>query len=1438
MSQPIWNTPAGSIGQFKELRPIAFQFNAISADGLSNVVYTLQSGRFPSSLPEAPITLRPDGYLYGTPAEVATDTTYGITIRATDSFGNIRDRAFTLTVVGASPPRFLTYPGTIITTVDSTYVHYQVQYENTDPQSVAEVTIISGELPLGLEMSITGLITGYAEPPLNIYGQPTSTNYPFTLQLSSGSGIAIINYNITVINYYVQNPIPSDNARLPVLLNSQPLSTVIPPTNPYYGYYTPYDGNIGRVRHDNEWVFKLAGYDFENAGSLSYNITNLQAINQSNMVTPGTLAIDHDTGWITGKFPNIGNRVLDFYLSATVIKTVPSGYVTGNIIGIASFTIIGSITRVTTITPHNFFNGQQITLDSCIPTTINSTTIYAKVINSTTFEMYQNQALTSPWPNPPITVTTRGVCWANQYDRTSQVYRFTLTLVGDLDNDFTWVTPTNLGIINNGCISNFTIEAETNLVGETVNYRIVNENRKNLNSVVNSVVGGVSATSVPSYYAVGDLGEIAYSDNYGRTWNYLNQFTFDNLTSIAAGYYPTVSTGTLVTVGYTQSSQPSIYGSNDGINWSPASTAGNSALYSVMFDNRSGGERFIAVGDDATILTSSQSGFVWTQGTITVTGSTSTDVNYVFRKLIRTGSTSPYTYTVVGNKSDNTGAIYYSNAVGFPVGGTWSAATVNTIAMSNVTQATIAVVTTSTAHNMSDGQRITISGVVGMTALNGNNYYVKATGYHTNTFALYTNVTLTTPVNSSAYSAYVSGGTITLTIPALRSIATNGSKWIAVGEEGYVLESSNGTTWSLQKAFTTERLNDIIYESNQFFVVGDDGFTAYSENGDNNSWSYLSGNTGNDLYSITLGLTRPNAGVLITNITQTGTAVVTVVNAHQFTDADRVCIVDVLGMTEINDQQFYVKVLTINTFELYTDVSLTTPFSTLSYSNYISGGSAQKVEYNFVAVGQYGTVVNSRYILIYNPEAITDEYDEFNYDLTFYDQNAKYVIEWTSPTLGQLPPNLVMLSSGEISGRLAFEATDDQNGVYPYSSRVYYFTVQAYIVGQEEISETKEFYFTAVQEFPTPWETVYMQCYPNLTTRAKINDLIRNSTPGNPNLIIPDAAVYRINDPYYGRAKNIIYNHAYGIPANTVQEYITALSKNFYWRDITLGEVKTAVARDTNNEIVYEVVYCEIIDNLVNNAGVSIPKEIGWPRNINLNLGQWYDSNSSTYTSYVYSTSPISVTISSVVNVTTYVVNSVEGLSLNMVLGNTNAVPYITSITPNTYTIVLNQAPAGSYSAGDTLTFYTPSYFTALTPGYVRTLYPNSLDNMRQQLEDVLGYVNNDTILPLWMTSQQINGSTLGYTPAWVICYTKPNYSTTVKNNINAWQTSASGIKVNQVQFTIDRFEVDKSLTFDWNGVEWVSTLPSAQPPVTNNSADQYVYITQKTILPRTLQSG
>lgn len=86
-----------------------------------------------------------------------------------------------------------------------------------------------------------------------------------------------------------------------------------------------------------------------------------------------------------------------------------------------------------------------------------------------------------------------------------------------------------------------------------------------------------------------------------------------------------------------------------------------------------------------------------------------------------------------------------------------SGATTATIA--GATQANPVVINTSSAHGFYEGQPVTITGVNGMTQLNGNEYYVNIIS--TLEFALYSDSALSTSVNGTGFGAWVSGGTAT-----------------------------------------------------------------------------------------------------------------------------------------------------------------------------------------------------------------------------------------------------------------------------------------------------------------------------------------------------------------------------------------------------------------------------------------------------------------------------------------------------------------------------------------------------------------------------------------------------------------------------------------------------------------------------------------------------
>ena len=70
------------------------------------------------------------------------------------------------------------------------------------------------------------------------------------------------------------------------------------------------------------------------------------------------------------------------------------------------------------------------------------------------------------------------------------------------------------------------------------------------------------------------------------------------------------------------------------------------------------------------------------------------------------------------------------------------------------------VVVTMTGHNLRDGDKVTIAGVVGMTELNTNTYYVKKVD--ANDVQLYSDSLLRNTVDGTGFTAYTSGGTATV----------------------------------------------------------------------------------------------------------------------------------------------------------------------------------------------------------------------------------------------------------------------------------------------------------------------------------------------------------------------------------------------------------------------------------------------------------------------------------------------------------------------------------------------------------------------------------------------------------------------------------------------------------------------------------------------------
>ena len=196
---------------------------------------------------------------------------------------------------------------------------------------------------------------------------------------------------------------------------------------------------------------------------------------------------------------------------------------------------------------------------------------------------------------------------------------------------------------------------------------------------------------------------------------------------------------------------------------------------------------------------------------------------------------------------------------------------------------------------------------------------------------------------------------------------------------------------------------------------------------------------------------------------------------------------------------------------------------------------------------------------------------------------------------GSLPPNLTMNTDGTIWGRVAWEPGNAFTA--PFSTTNFTFTVEAYDpLNPVSRSSTRQYTAPVYKRFRVPHEDVYLMGTPDIEDRTALNTLLSNT-------IIPDNLLYRPNDPYWGRATGVTYTHTFGVSSDSLSDYLTAITKNFYNRQITLGPLRTAVAQDTNGVVQYEVVYSEIVDDLNNSSGVSVSKQITWPYTVTTSDG-------------------------------------------------------------------------------------------------------------------------------------------------------------------------------------------------------------------------------------------
>jgi len=226
--------------------------------------------------------------------------------------------------------------------------------------------------------------------------------------------------------------------------------------------------------------------------------------------------------------------------------------------------------------------------------------------------------------------------------------------------------------------------------------------------------------------------------------------------------------------------------------------------------------------------------------------------------------------------------------------------------ITGITQANPAVVTYTGTDNFTNGQSVILSGIVGMTQLNGGEYEIANVNTGSNTFEL-------VGVNSTGFGAYSSGGSVERIIEVTTTYAEAdlfALKFSQQGSDLYITHPSyapqkltytNATTWAIAAHAP---------------IVKEFG-----------------------------------ASQNITAITKANPAVVTYTGADNFSNGNSIFIDGILGMIELNGEEYTVANVNTgaNTFELQ-------GIDSTGFSTYSSGGTIQKITSSpapFLSSGEY-----------------------------------------------------------------------------------------------------------------------------------------------------------------------------------------------------------------------------------------------------------------------------------------------------------------------------------------------------------------------------------------------------------------------------------------------------------------------------------------------------
>ncbi len=467
-----WVTPAGSLGIIVERNTLEIPVLATSDAG--SITYSLIAGRLPRGLRLT------NNVINGSPVEVRKFTEYRFVIRADDGV-DLEDRTFKLSVDGSDLPYWLTREGFLKVgqnnayfVLDNSYVEFQLEADDTDVNAGDNLEYylvpVGGELPPGLSLNKTGLISGFTDPifavdysaiqtgsydtaafdilPLdkpearsngfdsylydNVtfdYNEPSrsprrlSRFYTFIVAVSDG-----INEVRRVFRIYVvtEEFLKADNSIVQVDTNLFQADNT--------GDRVPLwitESNLGRFRADNYVTIYLDVYDpVSLSGTITYFLLSSNPDGSPSVIPPG-LVLDTITGELAGRVP----------YQAAITKTYQFTMQAVNFpatLADVNYTLVGdwSSTRI-------YFENEAVRYLGFV------------------YVCLQEHRNVVPEDGPYWNL---GVATSEK--------TFTVDIIGEIESAIQWISPADLGSIKPNQPSTINVEAESLLYGNKVVYEL------------------------------------------------------------------------------------------------------------------------------------------------------------------------------------------------------------------------------------------------------------------------------------------------------------------------------------------------------------------------------------------------------------------------------------------------------------------------------------------------------------------------------------------------------------------------------------------------------------------------------------------------------------------------------------------------------------------------------------------------------------------------------------------------------------------------------------------------------------------------------------------------------------------------------------------------------------------------------------------------------